>query len=64
MTDAERAVGSARALGWLEGFAATVWLLPQLKDADGAELVCDEACAEYESRVAELRGLLMKEDPA
>lgn len=50
---------TARIVGWLQGFASTVWLLPQATN-DGTPLVADEVCAEYErnvDRLAELAGL-------
>lgn len=50
---------AARIVGWLQGFAPTVWLLPQARKG-GAPLVADEVCAEYErnvGRLAELAGL-------
>ena len=50
---------TARIVGWLQGFAATVWLLPHATN-DGVPLVDGEACEEYEKnvdRLAELAGL-------
>ena len=50
---------TARIVGWLQGFASTVWLLPQARKG-GTPLVADEVCAEYErnvDRLAELAGL-------
>lgn len=49
----------ARIVGWLQGFAWAVWMLP-LALMDGAPLVDGEACGEYErnvNRLAELAGL-------
>lgn len=50
---------AARIVGWLQGFASTVWLLPHA-EKDDAPIVDGEVCAEYErnvNRLAELAGL-------
>lgn len=50
---------AARIVGWLQGFASTVWLLPMAKKGS-TPLVADDVCAEYEKnvgRLAELAGL-------
>lgn len=52
--DTRRSVEMAEIVGWLEGFAGVVWLLPMDK-------VSDEMPAEYERRVARLRELVIGE---
>lgn len=44
-------------VGWLVGFAPTVWLLASTM-ADGRVLVSDEACAGYEAKAARLAELI------
>lgn len=59
MTAAER-IEAAAIVGWLRGFAPTVWLLSVTTDSGGATLVGDMACEEYErkaDRLAELMGV-------
>lgn len=50
---------AAAIVGWLQGFAPTVWLLP-LARPEGSPLVDGDVCEEYERRVdrlAEIVGL-------
>ena len=47
----------AAIVGWLQGFAPTVWLLPWAQ-ADGRPLVADEGCMEYEAKVKRLAELI------
>lgn len=50
---------AGRIAGWLQGFAAAVWLLPALAAGDsGLRLVDEETCMEYERNVARLGELL------
>ena len=51
MTDRERI---ARDIGWLQGFASTVWALV-------GERMADETAATYDEVVEELHELLLKE---
>lgn len=48
---------TARIVGWLQGFAPTVWLLPMVKKGS-TPLVADDVCAEYEKNVGRLAELL------
>lgn len=44
-------------VGWLQGFASTVWLLPSATN-DGVPLVADDVCEEYERRVNRLAEMM------
>lgn len=41
-------------IGWLMGFAPTVWAACSLKDPDGITLFSDDAAASYEAVCGEL----------
>lgn len=41
-------------VGWLEGFAPSVWLLAEPSANNDHPLVSDDACARYEQVVTEL----------
>ncbi|MDO4591042.1 MAG: hypothetical protein Q4B35_06585 [Slackia sp.] len=45
-------------IGWLMGFAPTVWAACALNGADGRPLFCDEAAASYETVCGELLELV------
>lgn len=48
---------AAAIVGWLQGFAATVWLLPLAMSGD-APLVDGDVCEEYEKKVDRLAEML------
>lgn len=61
MTDTERAE-AAHIIGWLQGFAHSVWLAAYARGKDGEALLSDEACVEYEKQVERLWSLVMGEE--
>lgn len=48
---------AAAIVGWLQGFASTVWLLPLAMSGD-APLVDGDVCEEYEKNVDRLAEIL------